>query len=70
MSCDLEGVLLEKSSGYNNMYNRANEVKRFFTLIDEIQVTGSSIPDKEPNLSLLGPVKRLVVLPVPLIQSN
>lgn len=52
------------------MYNRVNEVKHFLTLIDEIQVTGSSIPDKEPNLSLLGPVKPLVVLPDPLIQSN
>ena len=52
------------------MYNRVNEVKHFLTLIDEIQVTGSSIPDEEPNLSLLGPVKRLVVPPDPLIQSN
>ena len=52
------------------MYNRVNEVKHFLTLIDEIQVTGSSIPDEEPNLSLLGPVKLLVVLPDPLIQSN
>ena len=49
------------------MYNRVNEVKHFLT---QIQVTGSSIPDEEPNLSLLGPVKRLVVLPDPLIQSN
>ena len=52
------------------MYNRVNEVKHFLTLIDEIQVTGSSIPDEEPNLSLLGPVKPLAVLPDPLIQSN
>ena len=52
------------------MYNRVNEVKHFLTLIDEIQVTGSSIPDEEPNLSLLGPVKLLAVLPDPLIQSN
>ena len=48
-------------------YNRVNEVKHFLT---QIQVTGSSIPDEEPNLSLLGPVKLLAVLPDPLIQSN
>ena len=62
----------KKISGYITiiMYDRVNEVKHFLTLIDEIQVTGSSIPDEEPNLSLLGPVKLLVVLPDPLIQSN